>query len=122
MRWEFEGLHILSEYLKAELENPEPYSSGEAEGYFVQVSFDIDSFRPVVSYQYLEYNDPFHGPGFILPFYPGRGISEEKNRWSFGMVYFLARSLRFKLEYDNNREKIFELKNNTISAQVALSF
>ena len=122
LRWEFEGLHILSEYAKAELENPEPYSSGEAEGYFVQVSFDIDSFRPVVSYQYLEYNDPFHGPGFILPSYPGRGILEEKSRWSFGMVYFLAPTLRFKLEYDNNREKILELKNNTISAQVALSF
>jgi len=120
--WEFGGLHILSEYSQAKLENPEPYSSGEIKGYFVQVSFNIDNFRPVVSYQYLEYSDPFHGLGFVLPIYPGGGILEEKGRWSFGLVYFLAPALLFKLEYDNNREKILELKNNTISAQVALSF
>jgi len=122
IRWEFEGLHILSEYSKAELENPEPYSPGEAEGYFIQVSFDIDNFRPVVSYQYLEYTDPFHGPEFILPSYPGGGILKEKSRWSFGLVHFLTPTLLFKLEYDYNREKNLQLKNNTISAQVGLSF
>jgi len=120
--WQPEGFQILAEYSKAKLENPEPYSSGEVEGYFVQVSFDIDNFRSVLSYQYLEYNDPFHGPGFVLPSYPGGGILEEKSRWSFGLVYFLAPTLLFKLEYDSNREKDFELENNTISAQVALSF
>ncbi|NIM90814.1 MAG: porin [Candidatus Aminicenantes bacterium] len=120
--WEFEGLHFLAEYSRASLENPEPYSSGEIKGYFVQVSFNIDSLRPVVSYQYLEYDDPYHGLGFILPSYPGGGIFEEKSRWSFGLVYFFAPTLVFKLEYDYNREKILELKNNTISAQVALSF
>jgi len=80
LRWEFGGLYILSEYCKAEFENPEPYSAGEVEGYFVQVSFDIETLRPVASYQYLEYDDPFHGPGFILPSYPGGGILEEKIR------------------------------------------
>lgn len=120
--WEFEGLHFLSEYSRASLENPEPYSSGEVKGYFVQVSFNIDNFRPVVSYQYLEYNDSFHGLGFILPSYPGGGILEEKSRWSFGLVYFFTPALLFKLEYDYNREKILELENNTISAQVTLSF
>jgi hypothetical protein len=120
--WRAEDFQILAEYSKAKLENPEPYSSGEVKGYFVQVSFDIDSFRPVLSYQYLEYNDPFHGPGFVLPSYPGGGILEEKRRWSFGLVYFLAPTLLFKLEYDSNLEKDLELKNNTISAQVALGF
>ncbi len=120
--WEFEGLHFLAEYSQASLENPEPYSSGEVKGYFVQASFNIDSFRPVVSYQYLEYDDPYHGLGFILPSYPGGGILEDKSRWSFGLVYFFAPALVFKLEYDYNREKTLELKNNTISAQVALSF
>lgn len=120
--WETEDFRIFTEYSKAKLENPEPYSSGEVEGYFVQVSFDIDNLRPVVSYQYLEYNDPFHGPGFVRPSYPGGGILEEKSRWSFGLVFFLSPKLLCKLEYDSNREKDFELLNNTISAQVALGF
>ncbi len=122
LTWEFEGLRFLAEYSRASLENPEPYSSGEVEGYFVQVSFNLDNFRPVISYQYLDYNDPFHGLGFILPSYPGGGIIEERNRWSFGLVYSFTPALFFKLEYDYNREKILELENNTISAQVALSF
>lgn len=122
LEWELEGVRILAEYSKATLENPEPYSSGKAEGYFIQVSFNIDNLRPVVSYQNLEYKDPFHGPNFIKPFYSGLGISEDKNRWSFGFVYFPSQTLLFKFEYDYNRERLVELENNTILAQVALSF
>jgi hypothetical protein len=122
LEWLLEGLLILGEYSKAKLENPEPYSSGKAEGYFIQVSFDIDKLRPVVSYQNLEYEDQFHGSNFIKPLYPGVGISEEKNRWSFGFVYFPSQTLLFKFEYDYNREKPLELENNTILVQVALSF
>lgn len=122
LAWITEGLLILCEYSKARLENPEPYSSGKAEGYFVQVSFDMGKLRPVVSYQCLKYKDSFHGIGFIEPLYPGGGISEDKSRWSLGLVYFPSPRLLFKIEYDFNREKDFELKNDTFFAQVALSF
>jgi len=122
LAWESEGFQILSEYSKASLENPEPYASGKAEGYFIQISFEIDRLRPVVSYQYLKYKDPFHGQNFVEPLYPGEGISEEKSRWSFGLVYFPSPAILIKLEYDYNREKIQEFKNNTVLAQVALSF
>lgn len=120
--WKSGGFQILYEYAKALLENPEPYSSGEAAGHFVQVSFALGNLRPVVSYQHLKYEDPFHGEGFTDPLSPGTGILDEKSRWALGLVYFLSANLLFKIEYDFNREKIQELKNNTFSVQVALSF
>ncbi|MFB0566497.1 MAG: porin [Candidatus Aminicenantaceae bacterium] len=120
--WESENFHVISEYLKAQVENPEPFSSGNAEGYFIQIYIDIDKLRPVVSYQNLKYDDPFHGKGFILPSYQGRGILEEQSRWALGLVYFPSPYLLFKFEYDYNKEKTLELQNNTLSVQVALSF
>lgn len=120
--WSGKSFQLLSEYSKAHLENPKDFNAGKAEGYFIQVSFDMDSFRPVVSYQRLKYEDPFHGRGFIRPDYRGEGISEEKERWALGFGYFVSQNVFLKFEYDFNREKGLELKDDSLSVQVALSF
>jgi hypothetical protein len=120
--WEAQSFHILSEYSKAKLENPENFEKGKAEGYFVQLSFDIDGLMPVVSYQRVKYEDPFHGQGFVNLDYPGVGISTEKSRWALGLVYLVAQNVFIKVEYDFNREKDVELQDNVFTAQVALSF
>lgn len=119
--WSYEDFQILYEYSKAKLENPENFLDGKVEGYFVQVSFDLDNLRPVVSFQRIKYEDPFHGQGFISPD-GGEGISEEKSRWALGLVYFASQNVFFKFEYDFNREKGPKLEDNSFSVQVALSF
>jgi hypothetical protein len=118
--WSSEGIKILSEYLKGTLENPEGFSEGKIEGYYIQASFETGTLRPVFSYQRLKYEDPFHGQGFSPG--PGTGISEEKNRWSLGLVYFASENVFLKFEYDLNREKDPEIKDNSYSFQAALSF
>lgn len=122
LSWISRGFQILSEYARAQVENPQNFPTGKAEGYFVQVSFDMDRFRPVVSYQWVKYRDHFHGRGFIKPDYFGAGISEEKNRWAVGLEYIASPNVYFKLEYDFNTEKEFEIRDNTFSAQLALIF
>lgn len=119
--WLSEGLEIISEYLMGTVKNPENFSEGKVEGYYVQASFASGTLRPVVSYQQLKYEDPFHGQGFSYPG-PGAGISEEKNRWSLGLVYFASETVFLKFEYDLNREKDPKIKDNTYSFQVCLSF
>ncbi|UCC40021.1 MAG: hypothetical protein JSV96_00745 [Candidatus Aminicenantes bacterium] len=122
LTWITREYYISSEYTRGYLENPENFQKGEAEGYFIQISFDIGNLRPVVSYQWLKYEDPFHGQGYIPPGYAGGGISEEKTRWALGFLYIASENIFFKLEYDINKEKNLEIKDNTVSAQVAISF
>ncbi len=119
--WSSEGVQILAEYLKANLQNPESFAEGKVEGFYVQGSFESGNLRPVVSYQRLEYEDPFHGQGFISPG-PGDGISEDKSRWALGLVYFASENVFLSFEYDFNREKNLEIKDNSYSLQVAISF
>jgi hypothetical protein len=119
--WSSEGVQILAEYLKAILQNPESFAEGKVEGFYVQGSFESGNLRPVVSYQRLEYKDSFHGQGFISP-NPGAGISEDKSRWALGLVYFASENVFISFEYDFNREKNLEIKDNSYSLQVALSF
>jgi phosphate-selective porin len=118
--WLSEGFQIFSEYLKGSLQNPESFSEGKIEGYYIQASFESGSLRPVFSYQRLRYEDPFHGPSFGPG--SGTGISEEKNRWSLGLVYFASENFFLKFEYDFNREQDPEIKDNSYSFQAALSF
>lgn len=122
LSWSARSFQFLAEYSKANLENPENFGKGKAEGYFFQLASNVDNLQFVVSYQRAKYQDPFHGKGFIRPDYAGVGISEEKSRWALGLVYLIAQNVFFKLEYDFNREKEFELKDNTLLAQIALSF
>lgn len=122
LRWISEGFQLLSEYSKAEMENPTSFFNGNAEGYFVQISFDMDKFRPVGSYQLLKYKDIYHGEDFIARDYGGQGIRDERSRWTVGLVYFVSQNVFFKVEYELNREKEVELKNNLLLIQIALNF
>ncbi len=119
--WSSEGFQILYEYLKGTLQNPENFPEGKIEGYYVQVLLESRTFSPVVSYQRLKYEDPFHGQGFSSAD-PGAGISEEKKRWTLGFVYFASENVFLKFEYDFNREKDLEIKDNSYSFQVSFMF
>jgi len=122
LSWVSEGFSILSEYSRAELENPPDFAKGKAKGYFVQLSFDMGDVRPVGSYQWLKYEDIFHGQDFVSSGIGGAGIFEERSRWTIGMVYFASPNAVFKVEYEFNREKEIEVKDNIFLLQVALNF
>lgn len=118
--WYSEGVLVHAEYSKARMEIPG--GTGNAEGFFIQVALDMAKFRPVVCYQHLNYEDGFHGPNFVSPDTAGDGILEKKRRWAFGFAFQAAESLLLKFEYDLNREKGVELKDDSLSVQVAFSF
>lgn len=122
LSWMSEGFQIMSEYTRADVGNPEGFSDGKAEGYFIQASFDIENLRPVVSYQRIKYTDDFHGSGFIKNVAAGEGILIEKSCWALGIVYFPSPNILIKLEYDINREEGIEQKDNIFSVQIGLSF
>jgi hypothetical protein len=122
LSWNTTGFQVLAEYSKGEIENPSPWAKGKAEGYFVQLSFPVDQFNAVVSYQDFSYKDTFHGPGFQKPVSSGQGIDEDRRRWSLGLDYPLSQNLLLKLEYDFNKARDRNLKANLFSGQVALSF
>jgi hypothetical protein len=122
VRGSLAGLLIKAEYTLARAENPEIFDEGRGEGYYIQASFVWDNFRPVVSYQRLDYTDEFHGSGFLSPEQYGDGISIEKKRWTMGLVYLPSQNVLIKIEYSLNQETESEIKDNVFSAQVALSF
>lgn len=118
--WYSEGVLVHAEYSKARMEIPD--DTGKAEGFFIQMALDMGQFRPVACYQHLDYEDGFHGPGFVSPDVPGSGISEKKRRWALGFAYQASQNFLLKFEYDLNSEKDVELKDNALSVQVAFSF
>jgi hypothetical protein len=120
--WVTDTIQVLGEYSYAKAENPSPFSSGEAKGYFIQVSLTPGKWHPFVSYQKSRYEDNFHGAGFSPSTQPGLGIFKDRNRWALGIDFILTTNVLLKAEYDFNREKNFSLKDNLFSAQIALSF
>ena len=120
--WDVAGFQLFFEFAQASLENPESFSSGEATGYLVQLSFPLGKLQPVASYQRLDYEDRFHGAGFADSFTPGAGILLHKARWSVGVVFIPLPNLLVKIEYDFDQDNIQDLKTKAFSAQVALSF
>ena len=120
--WISEGVYVISEYLRADMENPADFDKGKAEGYFILFGFDAGRFRPVGSYQKVEYRDIFHGDGFEGPEMGGEGIDMEKSRWTVGLMYFSHQNVYFKLEYQFNEEKDMDIKDNLFLIQVALNF
>ena len=120
--WDADAFRVVFEYTKANMQHPDDFSDGKASGYYLQATLNFGNLRPVVSYQWLKYEDGFHGPGFGGEETPGAGIFEEKNRWTLGVVYSFAENVYLKLEYDYNREKDLDIKNNLLLCQVALSF
>lgn len=121
LSWTAEGLYILAEYAQADINNPAGFSKGKVEGYFIQISFDMGPVRPAGSYQKLTYRDGFHGQEFRQDL-GGEGIDEDKSRWTIGLVYFAMANVIFKLEYEWNREKNTEIKDNIFLFQLALNF
>jgi hypothetical protein len=119
--WKSEAFLLTYEYGKAYLDNPETYDRGTAEGHFVLASLTLGEFSPLVSFQTLEYDDPYHGedpldPSLVV------GIAKEVSRWAVGLVFSPAPNFMLKVEYDFNREAAVKLDNDAFLAQVSLLF
>jgi len=122
LNWTTQEWQVWAEYTKAIIDNPEGFSSGDAEGYFIQALMFLGSFQPFASYQRIQYTDPYHGSGFLPESDPGEGISVDKNRWALGLVYSPAPDLYITLGYDFNRMKGDENKADLWAVRVAFSF
>ncbi len=121
--WVTQGFRITYEYDWAEVENPAGFAKGKAEGHLVLATMNWGGFSPVVSYQKLDYRDPYHGTGFsAAEEIAGAGIDLADSRWAVGLVYTPVQSVMLKVEYDFNREKRAEIPNDLFLAQVALHF
>ncbi|HCS48564.1 MAG TPA: hypothetical protein DIW61_10030 [Candidatus Aminicenantes bacterium] len=119
--WKSEAILLTYEYGKANLANPEGYERGAAEGHFVLASLTLGEFSPLVSYQTLVYNDPFHGEDPQDPL-ALVGIAKDISRWAVGLVFSPAPNFMFKVEYDFNKEAAVKLDNDIFLAQVSLLF
>jgi hypothetical protein len=117
-----QNYQLIGEYTWADNENPAGYENGSGKGYFALLTFNIQGLWPVASYQRYDFEDPFHGDSFINPLLPGLGISEDRERWALGAVYNLSQTAFFKLEYQFNREKGFDKKNDMLLVQMSVSF
>lgn len=122
LNWMTQDWQIIGEYTKASIKNPEGFSDGEAEAYFVQVAIFMGSFQPFASYQKLKYVDVYHGAGFSSLLGAGDGIDIEKSRWAVGLVYIPTPNVYISFEYDFNREEVFDLKDDMWAVQAAVSF
>jgi hypothetical protein len=120
--WVSGSFQILGEYTWADTENPTSYDKGKGRGYFILLTFDFMDAWPVVSYQNLDYQDPFRGLGYEGPDNAGEGISEKRERWSLGLVYVVSQMAFFKFEYQINKEEGLSKKDNVYLFQIALSF
>lgn len=120
--WQTESFRVLAEYIKTLIENPSDYDQGEAEGYFIQLSFRLGNITPVGSFQRVKYYDSFHGNGYLSPLEPGEGIDLEKKRWTLALVYQVLENVVIKVEYDFNTDIKEETSQNVFLAQLALNF
>jgi len=121
--WTTQDFQVLAEYIKAENQNPAPFAKGVVEGYYILLAFNYQSFFPVVSYQRVRQDDPFHGPGWAAPDVPGEGLFAKKARWAFGLAYLLTPNFQIKAEYDFNAEPSGPtLKNNLLIVQSVVNF
>lgn len=122
VNWMTQDWQILGEYTKAILNNPDSFEKGDVEAYFIQVAIFMGTWRPFASFQKITYADAYHGPGFSPGLGSGEGIWVDRNRWALGMVYIPVPNLYISLEYDFNREKLIELKNDEWVVRAAVSF
>jgi hypothetical protein len=120
--WSSQGFLLVYEYDRADIDNPEGYAQGKAEGHFALASLKISDFTALVSYQTLKYIDPYHewAPLEALPVTVG--IAKDIRRWALGLAYSPAPGFGFTVEYDFNREKPFDLDDDIFLARVSLLF
>ncbi|MEN6559833.1 MAG: hypothetical protein ABFD52_03540 [Acidobacteriota bacterium] len=110
--WVTDQWEVHGEYAKALVENPQPYPRGETEGWHVWACMSFKSLQPVGSFQKVRMTDVYHDGGVDL----------DRSRWSAGLRYVLSQTLFVKFEYDWNKEKGTQLKNNQWQVQLGLSF
>jgi len=122
LTWTTQGFKLIGEYTQGDLENPGGFANGNTDGYFVQASLPLQKIQPVISYQKVNYSDPFHGPGFVNPNVMGAGLHFNQSRWTFGFVFVPYPNVLIKLEYDLNKDESIEQKKSAITLQAALSF
>lgn len=122
LNWITQDWQVRAEYARAIINNPEGFSSGDAEGYYVQVQMFLGSFQPFASYQKIQYTDSYHGLGFLPETGPGEGISLDKNRWALGLRYSPVPDLYLSFEYDFNRTEGDENRADLWAVQMAFSF
>jgi hypothetical protein len=122
VNWVTRDWQIMGEYTKAIIKNPEGYENGEAEAFFIQVVLYLGQFQPFVSYQDLTYTDVYHGTGFSALSGAGEGIFLDRNRWALGIILTPVPDVFIKFEYDFNREKVIEIKNDLWIVQAAVHF
>jgi len=120
--WITQTFQLIGEYTWVDMESPGDIRNGEASGFFVLLTFDFLNLWPVVSYQKIDYEDPFHGAGFLNPDTPGEGIAETKKRWALGFTYNISEMAYFKLEYQINEEEGLSKKGNAVFLQIAVGF
>jgi hypothetical protein len=120
IQWFTPDWQVLAEYSIADLDNPD--GPGRAEGYFIQALMNLGKFRPVVSYQHLDYDDSFHGSGFTSPDIPGLGIDEKHRRWAVGLIFNVSQNLLLKFEYDWDTEKVADVEDESFAFQAAFRF
>lgn len=120
--WITQSFQVIGEYTWADMEAPEGFDDGKAEGFFVLLTFDFLNVMPVISYQKMDYSDSYHGLGFQSSDMPGAGISEKQTRWTLGFTYNLSQMAFFTLEYQFNKEEGLSKKSNVLFLQVSLSF
>ncbi len=120
--WQTDALLLFYEYGKAIVDNPGEYASGETEGHFFLLSLRTGGFSPLVSYQMVKSDDPYHGPEFLAGLSPGLGLNSDLKRWAVGLSYRPSPGIVIKIEYDFNREKDLSLKNDVLLGQVAVQF
>ncbi|MGB8953057.1 MAG: porin [Candidatus Aminicenantales bacterium] len=120
--WMTENFELTAEYVRARIENPEPFSQGKADGFFVLFRWILGNLQPLVGYEKWDYQDAVHGVGFTDSLTVGNGILEKKNGWIVGCVYSLSPNFLLKIEYDFNQESNLDLKNNVFQVQAAIAF
>ena len=118
--WKSEVFLLAYEYGKAYLGNPEGFGRGTASGHFVLASLTLGDFSPLISFQTLVYDDPYHGEDPLDPLLVG--ISKDISRWAVGLVFSPAPNFMLKVEYDFNKEATIKLDNDLFLAQVSLLF
>jgi hypothetical protein len=120
--WTASNFNMKAEYSRALVDNPDPFSQGKAEGFFVELWINVQGFNPVVAYEKSKYEDAFHGIGFAGPLQTGLGIFSNHSRWAFGLMFSPQENVFLKIEYDVNHETNLELKDNVLRAQAAVRF
>ena len=120
--WRTADFEVLVERDWVAADNPDGFAEGKGAGYLVLVSIFFGGLKPYASFQSLDIDDSYHGPGFVPGTNPGSGISADRSRWAAGIVFIPRPDILLKLEYDWNREGEGRIRDDLLSIQAAARF